>query len=1038
MKLIIPRLHDRLYPQAQVHLYDHLTREERALEVIAPQGLNDRAHNSSAEAFAAAEARVSEYGVEEWIDRFLGIMQEYRSAQRTGQRPILFICHSTGGSVVKQALIRKPTTGQSDIAALCLGVTFFASPHHGSSILSEPEYVQTVQYHLGLKWEMSGHLRHDFLLRNANLEIMNSKFAVSVVGAKIYSYVEGMDTDLTVLSTDDTGIETLTVIALSIVDSRSAKLSTPEIPLEDEEIIQLNTTHAGVPQFLGEDTLYGFFMDRIVADVNGYSTKENALYHALNDRIMTGVEVDVHQFYESMQSMKIVSTHPSLRTFLELGPNKCMKDKLRGIDGSIRPRANMRRASGRSIPTLMVTTADSDEACDAPGGDMTLTSAALATAPSKNTSTEIPSIPENLEHSEDPGSTAHLMPRKLARVQFKDTPSEDRGPTTQNRHPQLKRLFPLPSPSSARFKWIHIPFSHAGWVPHVLTTISQEKGDPSLHARVLANKMWMSQHNRSLHSAPHTRFVRSSVRCLFPRSSEQYHVDKMARPSSVTGDIQLVVYLPYLHWDTFKNLQKREAIIKRRRQQFEVRPIAKDVALGRSMELKVIWQYLTSDRPIHCRRTLDQYGNPNLRTTSYRDHNQTLYKRTKVGAYEQLIREPPVKQRQWSSTGRRSVAASIAVDDEDGDGDGDAAFIDERAKVLMVDQLWLWVLDNHTVVTFFASKEKEQNDNGIWREADLRSEIHQDINGDYANQCSDPYDFAALVVFHAIKGLLERTTDRNLQVLRIFDEYISILTESQIERFRQFRDNQRFSVIKDRSALPYFDNRIELDALLELRDVDDELKIMTKLIKEQQVCLSDMVAQYHDLKTSCNKGLNGMDYLLEVQQFLNAESEQINEMLRNSLAAQRAFKELLDMKQKHAIRISQEQTERAADSSRSIMVFTVFTIIFSPLSFFASVFGINAREWSGVGTNPSLRAVFAYMVLMSFAVIVLALLFAFNKNMRQLAQRVWRFACTPIFGVVRLLCYYPRRWQRAGRVFDLEKPAAVTRKGKVVSPARKD
>ena len=561
--------------------------------------------------------RISEYGVGEWTDRFLGIMQEHRRAQRTGQRPILFVCHSTGGNVVKQALTRKPTAGQSDIAALCLGVTFFATPHHGSSILSEPEYVQTVQDHLDLKWAMSGHLRQDFLLRNADLETINSKFAVSIVGAKVHSYVEGMDTDLTVLSTDDTGIETLTVIALCIVDSRSAKLSTPEIPLEDEEIIQLNTTHAGVPQFLGEDTLYGFFIDEIVAAVNGYSTEENALYHALNDRIMTGVEVDVHQFYESMQSMKIISTHPSLRTFLELGPNKCMEDKLCGIDGVIRPTVNMRRASGHAMPALMVTTADVDEACDAPGGELTLTPTAPATAPPKKTSTDLPSIPESLELSEDPGSTGHLMPKKFERVRFKDTPSEDRGPTTQVGHLQIKRLFPLPSPSSARFKWIHIPFSHAGWVPHVLTTISQEKGDPSLHARILTNKMWMSQHNRSLHASPHAQFVKPSVRSLFPRSAEQFRVGEMTRPSTVSGDIQLAVYLPYLHWDTFKNLQKREAIIKRRRQQSQVRPIAKDVLYGWSMELKVIWQYLTSDRPIHCRRTLDQYGNPNLRTTSY-------------------------------------------------------------------------------------------------------------------------------------------------------------------------------------------------------------------------------------------------------------------------------------------------------------------------------------------------------------------------------------------------------------------------------------
>ena len=140
-------------------------------------------------------------------------------------------------------------------------------------------------------------------------------------------------------------------------------------------------------------------------------------------------------------------------------------------------------------------------------------------------------------------------------------------------------------------------------------------------------------------------------------------------------------------------------------------------------------------------------------------------------------------------------------------------------------------------------------------------------------------------------------------------------------------------------------------------------------------------------------------------------------MLKNSQATQTAFKELLDMKQKHAIRTSQEQTEWAADSSRSIMVFTVFTIIFSPLSFFASVLGINAREWSGVGTNRSLCNVFAYMVSMSFAVTVLALLLAFNGNVRRLSQRVCRSAALPILGLVRLLCYYPRRWYHAQQVF---------------------
>ena len=580
--------------------------------------------------------------------------------------------------------------------------------------------------------------------------------------------------------------------------------------------------------------------------------------------------------------------------------------------------------------------------------------------------------------------------------------------TEQGTHAtQLPRrpLFPRSGPSSDRFKWIHVPFSHAGWVSHVLNTISQEKGDPG--TRILVDKLWISQHNRPLHGSPHARFVKPGVRCLLPQSVQRHYGGGIATPSSATGDTQVVVYLPYLHWDSFKCLQMREAVIKRQRQQSQASPIAKDVALGWSMEFKMIWQHLTSDRPIHCRRTLDQYGNPNLRTTSYRDQNQTLYKRTKASAYAPPVSEPPLKYKHWSSAGRRSLGVDASIELVASD---DAGLIDDAAKVLMVDQLWLWILNKQTVVTFFGSKEEEQNDTGIWRQADLRSVNHQDIHGDYASQCVDPYDFAALVVFHAIRALPERATDRNLQVFHIYDEYISILTESQISSFRHFRDDQRVLTAKDRRALPYFDNRVEFDALLELRDIDDELTIITKLIKEQQVCISDMIAQYRDLNNLHRIGLNGTAFLVGVRQFLNEQKEQIDQMLKTSQSTQTAFKELLDMKQKHAIRISQEQTERAADSSRSIMVFTVFTIIFSPLSFFASVFGINAREWSGVGTNPSLRNVFAYMVSISFAVIVLALLLAFNKNMRALSQRLWRLTIIPILGFVRLLCYYPCRW----------------------------
>ena len=647
--------------------------------------------------------------------------------------------------MVKQALSRKPTDEWNDIATICLGVTFFASPHHGSSVLSDPEFVETVRENLGLKWDMSENLRHDLSLRNPDLEILNYKFAVRAVGMKIYCYVETSDTDLAVLSTDNVGGEVLTNVRLCVVDSRSGKLSTSVIPIENEEHIPLKTTHVGAPRFLGEETLFSYYINELTAFVRGISSEEHAAYHDLHDAIMTGTEVDVHQFYEvSTQSksrtIKILSARPCLRTFLESGPRKCMEERLQGLDGvegpqsegSIRPTFEFRPASEPAAPTLTVTRVDSDKALFENGRLESHPKLAVPmNVPSQVTHTERPSTTENARLSNSPGL---LEPKRAKTVQFKDAFFKDEVEKFELRGSrgkmQKKRLFPLPTLSSERFKWIHVPFTHAGWVPHILTTISQEKENFGLHSKVLMDKMWISQHNRSRHASPHARFVRPGVKCLLPKIAELGPVDGVSTPRSAADDIQLITYLPYLHWDSFKNLQKRAAVIKRRREQTHSRPIAKDITLGRSLEHKLIWQYLLSDRPVHCRRTLDQYGYPSLRNTAVRDGDQILYKRTKADADPSPPKEPPrptFKHKHRSSPGRRSVAAGAGMDGSEG-----AASVDDPAKVLMVDQMWLWIIDSKTVITFFAPKENEANDNGLSKEGDLRDEIYQDINGDYA------------------------------------------------------------------------------------------------------------------------------------------------------------------------------------------------------------------------------------------------------------------------------------------------------------------
>lgn len=91
----------------------------------------------------------------------------------------------------------------------------------------------------------------------------------------------------------------------------------------------------------------------------------------------------------------------------------------------------------------------------------------------------------------------------------------------------------------------------------------------------------------------------------------------------------MCLYLPYLHFDTYKVLVKRRALVKQRLKQGRSRPVPQEVAKLDSEEFQVLWQYMGHDPPINIRRTLDQFGYPSLLDTRARDEDQMLYKMTK-------------------------------------------------------------------------------------------------------------------------------------------------------------------------------------------------------------------------------------------------------------------------------------------------------------------------------------------------------------------------------------------------------------------------
>ena len=90
---------------------------------------------------------------------------------------------------------------------------------------------------------------------------------------------------------------------------------------------------------------------------------------------------------------------------------------------------------------------------------------------------------------------------------------------------------------------------------------------------------------------------------------------------------------------------------------------------------------------------------------------------------------------------------------------------------------------------------------------------------------------------------------------------------------------------------------------------------------------------------------------------------------------------MLEMVQRQAqvdeVRWSRLQAELASSQNLSVMIFTTFTVIFLPLTFFTGLFGMNTIEWQEEDI-PSLGQIGAISLPTSALLIILSLVAAFS------------------------------------------------------------
>ncbi|EAQ84956.1 hypothetical protein CHGG_08970 [Chaetomium globosum CBS 148.51] len=918
----------------------------------------------------------------------------------------------------------------------------------GSSYMSMTNLKESIQDLLQLQRTLPRSLTDEINVRNLDLIALHDEFVDMASEFRLWSFYE---TQESTLSGSAAGFPSDVQFGAPLVSVKSALLE-----VWQEDVYAVDSDHAHLASFGPSNSR---IMESYLADFAQAIKKAAQLNHAHRHtplHLKSLVKVEVIGFYEDPEAMmasprqqqggetgsmiRLYSTKHSYKEFIKKGPDRCLAERLhkgpkrrsskRSVSGrsETEPSASDSKGEGAGLGLRSQTTDASQSTTTTLSPNIIITTPTerppLLKVPAQSEPTFRPPSPDSI------ASVSTTMSEPTLTLPFSsDFTGEDAHTIDLLAQQQAKSLvkqhgltatagFLRPSPSLKKFSWIHMPFNNPVWVKEIFATLGKTQGLD--FSRLFDYDNWTSKQIQNRNSESQPAYLKAI--CKYLSAADRLNSPRI--PSPLFGPVNmgitpncLYLYLPYLHFDTYQSMIRRRKLVMKRRCHGRAKPVPRWVE-QESLELKVIWEYIGFDPPLNCRRTLDQFGHHSLRDTNSRDDDQMLYKLTKKDTPAPWRRMANLGSTQ--SSGGRSMPSAKGSTSSLYDGTDVEFGVEPGSElkdghVLMVDQLWLWSIDMTTLVTFFSRRESNPTEGTLFQQADLRSSVYNELNGDLTGRTENTLDLAALIVWHAVTVLLDRSSHPDLEIFRVFDEAIGMLAERMTLNMKQFRINaldmepddedesdesdaegESPTAIKKRHRRELErserENRENTSALLELRDLEDELSTLQKLFEMQDSTIRQMKEIYtsKDFKDSTK---NGQDYLEEALEYLDDYKQQTVEMLKRVDTTRNDYEKMLEMVQRQAqvdeVRWSRLQAELASSQNLSVMIFTTFTVIFLPLTFFTGLFGMNTIEWQEEDI-PSLKEIGAISLPASILLIIVSLVAAFSWRVQSTFKATYK------------------------------------------------
>lgn len=419
----------------------------------------------------------------------------------------------------------------------------------------------------------------------------------------------------------------------------------------------------------------------------------------------------------------------------------------------------------------------------------------------------------------------------------------------------------------------------------------------------------------------------------------------------------ICLFMPYLHFESTEGTRKMQEAIQAAVTLNNFDPGSEQSRHRhgpRSRDEMLIRAHLNSSTTsLHVRRTLDQFFYPNIDTQT-RDQDQVVYRYQMHGHG---------RGRSWTSD----------------------------PKIFMVDQLWMWILGKNLIVTSFPERwEQPKND-----PLNVLDGIIRDINSKTREPVQSVYDLA-MVITNRCSGVFDRHRmgDEEYQFLDMFESSIGTATDRETKLFQVFNEassqashwlkyhhesggggrrhsesgpleytdeHEAKSAQQERTGQhPLFIDKLldigqETDLLAEARDIRDELNMIRTVLHHQQHILSDfqdvlLLEIYQGNQTPQRRHREIKKRLFKDQQrTIDMHLKDIDRMDAQATRIYSSITDLLDLKQKHAnaleARFARDQALDTTRQGKTIMMFTIVTIIFLPLSFIISIFTVNIAEF---------------------------------------------------------------------------------------------